>query len=113
VAITFDYDETHEAFRFSLDGEARPLIPRLEGSEVKDWIANYTRVYTWLAQEQPRMRESFDELMRVEHTTEEGLLDALLAYDQSGALGDREWLVENLTVEQLILMLQRIARVHA
>ena len=113
MAITFDYDETYEAFRFTLDGEARPLIPRLEGSAVREWIAEYTKVYTLLAEERPRMMESFDDLMRVEHTTEEGLLDALLAYDQAHVLGDREWLTENLTVEQLILMLQRIARVHA
>ncbi len=113
MASTFDYDEAYEAFRFTLDGEARPLIPKLEGLAAKEWIAKYARVYTWFAEERPRMMESFDELMRVEHTTEDGLLDALMDYDPTGALGGREWLVENLTVEQLILIPQRIARAHA
>jgi hypothetical protein len=52
-------------------------------------------------------------MMRVERTTEDGLIDALLAYDRMDALGGRDWLMDNLTVRQLMVMLQRIARAHA
>lgn len=112
MGITFDYDETGEAFLFTLDGESPPPVPALEGWVLKEWIVQYAKVYTTLAEERPRIA-SMDDMMRVENVTEDGLLDALMAYDRTSALGSRDWLENNLTVQQLMLILQRIVRVHA
>jgi hypothetical protein len=41
VGISFTYDEVGKAFRFTVNGEARPPIPALEGQLLKDWMARY------------------------------------------------------------------------
>ena len=111
-AIRFDYDETGEAFLFTLDGDPRPPVPTLEGWVLREWIGRYASVYTTMIEARSQIA-SLDDMLRLENVTEDGLLDALVSYDRTGALGSRDWLEENLTLDQVMIMLQRIVRTHA
>lgn len=112
AAITFDYDDQTGSFRFTLDGEERQAIPALDGRHLREWHVRYARAYLDLG-EGMTQAQTFRDRMRVNDIAEDDLIDALMAYDRMGVLGSRHWIENNLTLEQVILMLQRITRAHA
>lgn len=55
--------------------------------------------------------QSADSLMGFARFTQEAILDAVVAYDRTGALGGREWLEEHADPAQLYLAFRAMAEV--
>lgn len=110
--MTFGYDAEERAFKFTDDGEARPSIPALEGPLLKEWMTRYARVFLDYSDGMEKVGTVGD-WFRVNSLANEDLLDALLAYDRTGALGSRDWIESNFTIRDVWTVLQRIARAHA
>jgi hypothetical protein len=103
--IAFDYDPAARRFRLEVDGVERTM-PALEGLALANWHREYAEVYV-------RFVDARDTSVSVANDAAmEGLVDALAAYDLKGAIG-REWIEENLTDEQLVLILRRIQAAQA
>ena len=55
--------------------------------------------------------QSADSLMGFARFTQQAILDAVVAYDRSGALGGRDWLAEHADPAQLYLAFRQMAEV--
>ena len=55
--------------------------------------------------------QSADSLMGFAQFTQQAILDAVVAYDRSGALGGREWLAEHADPAQLYIAFRQMAEV--
>lgn len=110
-AITFDYDAEARGFRLTVEGQER-VVPALEGRDLGEWHGLYARAYANVPEELAAA-QTLAEFFRANDLAEDRVIDALLAYDRAGALGGRDWLEEHLTMEQVMLILRRIARTHA
>lgn len=55
--------------------------------------------------------QSADSLMGFARFTQQAILEAVVAYDRSGALGGREWLEENADPAQLYIAFRQMAEV--
>jgi hypothetical protein len=55
--------------------------------------------------------QSADSLMGFARFTQQAILDAVVAYDRSGALGGRDWLEENADPAQLYIAFRQMAEV--
>lgn len=69
-AITFSYDAEAGGFRFTLDGAEHPVIPALQGDDLKRWHAMYARAYIDLGDALPATR-TFPDRMRVYNAAED------------------------------------------
>jgi len=90
-------------------------LPALEGTSLARWHSRYAsdKLAGFVAMADAFQAKNLTELLGATDRMTDAMVDALLAYDVTGVLGDREWLEANLTEEQLKLILSRILRAHA
>jgi hypothetical protein len=105
------YDPSTATFHVGIAGEYRPM-PALTGDDLDRWLKRYAKAATTfrLAMEEPQPAPDRLSLMS-EYGTE--LVDLLMLYDRSGALGSRDWLEENATDEQVYYALRLIVATHS
>jgi len=110
--IEFDYVPAH--FRFVHDGEER-ILPALEGEKLGRWHARYAgdKMAGLDAMMEAAEAGNLPSLLEAHSMTMDAMVDALVAYDATGALGGKEWLEEHLDPRQLLLILHRIQVAHA
>ncbi len=123
VPVTFDPTEDGRSFRLTADA-AEFIIPKLDGHEWRRWSRRHATVNV----EYLAIRESKDgespsggntpkvaEYMRRVRADEEmmdSLVDLFLAYDRTGVLS-RAWVEDNVTEEEILLLVHRILAAHA
>lgn len=110
--IRFAYVDALDAFELTVDGLASRPIPALSGEDLKSWFVRYARVWAHL-ESGAKAATSIKDLLKINDLAEQDLVDALIAYDRTGALESRRWLEETLTMEQVVLMLTTIVGAHA
>ena len=99
MATAFDFDPTTRRFGLEVDGVEKDM-PALSGRALGLWRREYAGTYGRVTDDQAA------------DAPKEGLVDALVAYDLTDALGGREWVEKHLTDEQLVSVLQQIVAVH-
>jgi hypothetical protein len=105
------YDPATETFHVGIAGEYRPL-PALKGDDLDRWTRRYAKAAATFrfAIGEPRPPEEALHRM-IDYGTE--LVDLLMLYDRTGALGTRDWLEDNATEEQVYSALRLIVATHS
>lgn len=101
--MEFDYVPERRGFRLVL-GDSELFLPELDGALLRTWLYRHHAAAVRFASGRS-VQASVDAL--------EDKFDALLAYDRGGVLGTREAVEAKFTDAQVVLIVQRIAAVHA
>ena len=109
--MKFDYESDAGGFRVVVAGEER-VLPELAGDDLSRWHARYARAYLNLLGA-AASSESIDDFLQANEVGIDDMLDALMAYDRTGALWSRDWIEDHMTDSQLLLVLRRIQHAHA
>jgi hypothetical protein len=110
VAKRSDEDVLSGILRIPVGGVEK-LVPTLKLRAVRDW---QVRVADKLALIRPTLGANprdVQDLAHVAGTAIESILELVIAYDQTGALGGREWLEENADPAQLYAAVQQMGQV--
>lgn len=91
-------------------GTTAKKVPTLPISASATWIEGLGSALAGRAEALAK-DQSVESLMGLGAFAHEALLDAIVAYDRTGALGGREWLTENADPEQLYIAFRQMAAV--
>lgn len=119
--LTFRFDADSRRFELANAG-ATFRFPVLDGLALREWHRDYADVSLAFLDELERAMQpssnsikarlqSLQDVMAAGQRAEDRLVEALVAYDITGGLS-REWIENNLTPEQLVLVARRIVVAH-
>jgi len=92
-------------------GGASKRLPTLSMNAAEKWTQELGAQVAGLAQRLSAESESTDAIFGLASFSQTAVLDAVVAYDTTSALGGREWLAEHADPEQLYIAFRQIVRV--
>lgn len=95
-------------------GDRQVAVPELIGSDLRRWLLLRARIFTDAAGTLGELADagSWGEMRALEdelHESGEQMIDLLLLYDRTSAIGTRDWIRSNLTWRQLEIIVRAIA----